>query len=228
MPFVTFFPPEDPSRSLLFVLATDTEVGKTRVMESLVRTHRGHPEILYVKVAQTGVSKEPHPGEDRDILRYLSAGADPSSVWECASFAEPLDPMTAARLEGRPLHRETLAARLRLASKSGKRVVVEGSGGILSPFFEDGEGILSLARALALPVRILLVSHPHLGTLSVTLSAVRILRMEGFPPEALLLCPRSGELDRATAFNPRTLATLLAPLPVYLQNPQEEWERVEI
>ena len=224
---MTFFPPEAPSRSLLFVLATDTEVGKTRVMESLVRTHRDQPDLLYVKVAQTGVGAVPDPPEDRDILRYLAAGADPSAVRELESFREPLDPMTAARLEGRSLDRKALAARLRSAAESGHRVVVEGSGGVLSPFFDDGEGILSLIRAIGLPSRILLVSHPHLGTLSATLAAVRILTLEGFPPEALLLCPRSGVHDRAGVFNPRTLAQLLSPLPVHLENERKEWQRVE-
>nr|EES54040.1 MAG: probable dethiobiotin synthetase [Leptospirillum ferrodiazotrophum] len=224
---MTFFPPEAPSRSLLFVLATDTEVGKTRVMESLVRTHRDQPDLLYVKVAQTGVGALPGPPEDRDILRYLAAGADPSAVWELESFREPLDPMTAARLEGRSLDRKALAARLRSAAESGHRVVVEGSGGVLSPFFDDGEGILSLIRAIGLPSRILLVSHPHLGTLSATLAAVRILTLEGFPPEALLLCPRSGVHDRAGLFNPRTLARLLSPLPVHLENERKEWQQVE-
>lgn len=224
---MTFFPPEAPSRSLLFVLATDTEVGKTRVMESLVRTHRDQPDLLYVKVAQTGVGAVPGTPEDRDILRYLAAGAEPSAVWELESFREPLDPMTAARLEGRSLDRKALAARLRSAAESGHRVVVEGSGGVLSPFFDDGEGILSLIRAIGLPSRILLVSHPHLGTLSATLAAVRILTQEDFPPEALLLCPRSGVHDRAGIFNPRTLAQLLSPLPVRLENERKEWERVE-
>ncbi len=208
-------------------MATDTEVGKTRVMESLVRTHRDQPDLLYVKVAQTGVGALPGPPEDRDILRYLAAGADPSAVWELESFREPLDPMTAARLEGRSLDRKALAARLRSAAESGHRVVVEGSGGVLSPFFDDGEGILSLIRAIGLPSRILLVSHPHLGTLSATLAAVRILTLEGFPPEALLLCPRSGVHDRAGLFNPRTLARLLSPLPVHLENERKEWQQVE-
>jgi len=208
-------------------LATDTEVGKTRVMESLVRTHRDQPDLLYVKVAQTGVGAVPGTPEDRDILRYLAAGADPSAVWELESFREPLDPMTAARLEGRSLDRKALAARLRSAAESGHRVVVEGSGGVLSPFFDDGEGILSLIRAIGLPSRILLVSHPHLGTLSATLAAVRILTLEGFPPEALLLCPRSGVHDRAGVFNPRTLARLLSPLPVHLENERKEWQQVE-
>ena len=208
-------------------MATDTEVGKTRVMESLVRTHRDQPDLLYVKVAQTGVGAVPGTPEDRDILRYLAAGADPSAVRELESFREPLDPMTAARLEGRSLDRKALAARLRSAAESGHRVVVEGSGGVLSPFFDDGEGILSLIRAIGLPSRILLVSHPHLGTLSATLAAVRILTLEGFPPEALLLCPRSGVHDRAGVFNPRTLAQLLSPLPVHLENERKEWQRVE-
>ena len=223
---MTFFPPETPARSLLFVLATDTEVGKTRVMESIVRTHGNDPDLLFVKAAQTGVSTVPDEREDRDIRRYLAAGAAPSAVWEGDSFREPLDPMTAARLEGRTLNREALAARLRSHVESGRRVVVEGSGGVLSPFFEDGSGILSLARATGIPARILLVAHPHLGTLSATLSAVRILATEGFPAEALLLCPRPGTSDRATAFNPRTLSALLTPLPVYLQNDKEEWARI--
>lgn len=234
---VNFFPPESPEDgnlpSVLFVLATDTGVGKTLVMESIVRESAG-PDRLFVKAVQTGVApigesrggKRPGAQEERDLSRYLKAGALSSSVWEGASFRAPLDPMTAARLEGRTVDREALAFRVRTEALAGKRVVVEGSGGVLSPFFEDGSGILSLARALALPVRVFLVSHPHLGTLSATLSAVRVLILEGYPPEALLLCPRPKVADMAGRLNPRTLAALLPDLPVHLLGDKGEWERI--
>ncbi|MGC8500980.1 MAG: dethiobiotin synthase [Leptospirillia bacterium] len=244
MPSVNFFPPDNPKDpdnpgnkgcpSVLFVLATDTGVGKTRVMESIVRQNAGGAGVFFVKAVQTGEEPIDAPGrsgkggqeDERDLFRYLKAGALASAVWEGASFRAPLDPMTAARLEGRRVDREALAFRVRTEALAGRKVVVEGSGGVLSPFFEDGSGILSLARALSLPIRVLLVSHPHLGTLSGTLSAVRILILEGFPPEALLLCPRPGVADLASRSNPRTLAALLPALPVHLLGDNGEWERI--
>jgi len=259
VPSVNFFPPDNPDNtespgnpknlgnpknpdnsgkkephSVLFVLATDTGVGKTRVMESIVRQNAGGSGVFFVKAVQTGAEPIDAPGflgeggqeEERDLSRYLKAGALASSVWEGASFRAPLDPMTAARLEGRSVDREALAFRIRAEALAGRKVVVEGSGGVLSPFFEDGSGILSLARALGLPVRVLLVSHPHLGTLSATLSAVRILSWEGFPPEALLLCSRPGVADMASQSNPRTIADLLPALPVHLLGDNGEWGRI--
>ena len=201
-----------PEGTVLFVVGTDTEVGKTRLVEELIRFSSERSRLKVVKAVQTGVDS---PGETPDSGRYLRAGLAPEQVWEGYRFARPLDPMTAARLEGRRIDPELLSDRIRRFHDEGLRVVVEGAGGILSPFFPDGTGILSLMRHIDRPMTILLVSHPHLGTLSSTLAAVRILGEEGLPPRALLLCHRPGVRDDAATENPQTLRSLLSPLPVY-------------
>lgn len=203
-----------PEGPVLFVVGTDTGVGKTLFVESLIRSAPDRNRLRIVKAAQTGA------GEERDLDRYLQAGISHEQVWEGYSFARPLDPMTAARLEGRFVDPDFLADRIRHLHDGGYRVIVEGSGGILSPFFPDGTGILSIFLRLGRPLNLLLVSHPHLGTLSGTLAAVRILREEGYPPRALGLCPRPGVSDLASTLNPETLRTLLFPLPVIMLSPE--------
>ena len=201
-----------PPGTVLFVVGTDTGVGKTRLVEELIRFSPDRSRLKIVKPVQTGVGS---PEEAPDSGRYLRAGVSPEQVWEGYRFARPLDPMTAAKVEGRRIDPDLLADRIREFYDSGRRVVVEGAGGILSPFFPDGAGILALVRRLGRPVTLLLVSHPHLGTLSSTLAAVRILGEEGLPPGDLLLCHRPGVHDDASSVNPETLRTLLDPLPVY-------------
>jgi dethiobiotin synthetase len=201
-----------PRGTVLFVVGTDTGVGKTRLVEELIRFSSDRMRLKVVKAVQTGVES---PGEEPDSDRYLRAGIPSEQVWEGYRFARPLDPMTAARLEGRRIDPKFLAARIRGFHDEGHRVVVEGAGGILSPFFPDGTGILSLMKQIDRPLALLLVSHPHLGTLSVTLAAVRILNEEGLPPRSLLLCHRPGVQDDASTVNPETLRSLLAPLPVF-------------
>ena len=203
-----------PVGPVLFVLGTDTGVGKTLLVESLIRSAKDRDRLQIVKAAQTGA------GEERDLPRYLQAGVLPEQVFEGYSFARPLDPMTAARLEGRFVDPDFLADRIRHLHDRGYQVIVEGSGGILSPFFPDGTGILSLALRLGRPINLLLVSHPHLGTLSGTLAAIRILREEGYPPRALVLCPRPGVSDLASTVNPGTLRTLLFQIPVLMLSPE--------
>ncbi|EQD23952.1 MAG: putative dethiobiotin synthetase [Leptospirillum sp. Group IV 'UBA BS'] len=188
-----------PSEGVLFVMGTDTGVGKTKLVESLIRSAPARARLRIVKAAQTGVGE---PGEERDLDRYLRAGASHDEVWEGYSFARPLDPMTAARFEGRSVDPDYLLKRIRAFHDEGYRVIVEGSGGILSPFFSDGSGILSIASRLDRPLSVLLVSHPHLGTLSTTLAAVRILGEEGLSPRLLVLCTRPGVRDKASEVNP--------------------------
>ncbi len=197
-----------PPNSVLFILGTDTAIGKTRLTETMIRTSDDPDHLFVIKAVQTGA------GEERDLDRYLDAGLPPLQAWEGESFLHPLDPMTAASLEKRSVDLDGQIRKIEAMHRKGFRVIVEGSGGILSPFFPDGSGILLLIKRLSCPVTIFLVSHPHLGTLSATLSAVRILKDENLPLSAVILCPRDGVNDEATRFNPQTLGRLLSPLPV--------------
>jgi len=201
--------------SLTFVLGTDTGVGKTRLMGLLARMAPVPESVRMVKAVQTGVSG---PDDfDRDARTYRIEGSvSRAQIWEGYSFALPVDPMTAAKNFGTTLDPLYLAEKIRSLYLEGTHVLVEGSGGVLSPFFPDGSGILAVMKAVGIPFRVVLVAHPHLGTLSHVLSAVRVLEGEGMVLSALYLCPRAGISDEATKHNPGTLRALLPGIPVFL------------
>ena len=95
------------SNSVVFVLGTDTNVGKTCFVEALIRTAPEPDRLFVVKAVQTGTD-----GGDRDLLRYLEAGATSSQVWEGYSFSRPLDPMTAASLESQVVEIDFLVKKI--------------------------------------------------------------------------------------------------------------------
>ncbi len=200
-------------RSITFVLGTDTGVGKTRLMGFLAQSAPRPERIVLVKAVQTGVFG-PEEQTGRDVLAYQGRGISPERIWEGYSFSLPIAPMTAAAAEGRSVDSSYLVGKIESFCLGDNHVLVEGTGGVLSPVFPDGSGILTLMKSLILPARVLLVSHPHLGSLSQVLSCTRILVEEGMGPMAIVLCHRPGVSDEATRRNPETLRSLLPSIPV--------------
>lgn len=99
-------------------------------------------------------------------------------------------------------------------------LVVEGAGGVLSPFFANGSGILNAFERRDLDrSRIHLVSHPHLGCLSQVLSAVRVLEPLKVHCLHLVCRPAPDPWPLATSLNPDTLRRLLPDIPVRVYFP---------
>ncbi|MFE5855984.1 dethiobiotin synthase [Streptomyces sp. NPDC056500] len=152
---------------IIVVSGTGTEIGKTVVTAALVAVARARGQrVAVVKPVQTGVSAS-EPG-DLDEVSRLGGGV---RGVELARYSEPLAPATAARRAGvagvGPA--ETAAAVKRLADEYDL-VLVEGAGGLLVRFDEDGGTLADAARLLAAPV--LVVAPAGLGTLnSVALTA---------------------------------------------------------
>ena len=156
---------------VLIVAGTDTGVGKTVVTAALTALARDRGErVAVLKPAQTGVA----PGEpgDLDEVRRLS-GAD--DLHELARFPEPLAPATAARRAGLPgLAPETVAAATDALARDRDLVLVEGAGGLLVRFDEDGGTLADVAALLGAPV--LVVARAGLGTLNAVALTCEALR----------------------------------------------------
>jgi dethiobiotin synthetase len=158
----------------LIVAGTDTEVGKTVVTAALAALARDRGErVAVLKPVQTGVE----PGEPGDLeeVRRL-AGVD--DLHELARFPEPLAPATAARRAGRPgVGPEAIAAAARELADDHDLVLVEGAGGLLVRFDEDGGTLADVAALLAAPV--LVVARAGLGTLNAVALTCEALRARG-------------------------------------------------
>jgi dethiobiotin synthetase len=160
--------------SVLVVSGTGTGVGKTVVTAAVAALAAGRgAAVAVVKPAQTGVG----PAEDGDLaeVRRLSGVAD---LHELSRFPDPLSPEAAARVSGRPAPRLDEVAR-HVAKLAAERdlVLVEGAGGLLVRYADDGWTLAELCRVLAAPV--LLVTAAGLGTLNHTALTLEVLANRG-------------------------------------------------
>jgi dethiobiotin synthetase len=125
-----------------------------------------------VKPAQTGVVE----GEYGDLheVQRLSRADD---LHEWARYPDPLAPATAARRVGaEPLRAEDIADRVR-ALDDRDLVLVEGAGGLLVRYDDQGSTIADVARFLEAPL--VVVTRAALGTLSDTALTLEAMAHRG-------------------------------------------------
>jgi dethiobiotin synthetase len=191
--------------SVLVVTGTGTGVGKTVVTAAVavLALDRGS-SVAVVKPAQTGVTPA-EPG-DLDEIRRLSGAAD---GLELARYDLPLAPAAAARLAGRTSPDLDAAAR-RVAELTAdhRLVLVEGAGGLLVRFDDEGRTIADLARLLDAPL--LVVVAAALGTLNHTALTLEAMAHRGLRLGGLVIGAWPRHPDLACRSNVRDLETLSA------------------
>lgn len=191
--------------SVLVVSGTGTGVGKTVVTAAVaaLAATRG-TSVAVVKPAQTGAGPA-DPG-DLDDVRRLAGVTD---LHEYARFPDPLSPAAAARHAGMPpLDLGGVAGRIRELAADRRLVVVEGAGGLLVRYDEEGTTLADLARALTAPV--LVVADPALGTLNHTALTLEALANRGIDLAGVVLGSWPRDPDLACRSNIRDLETLAA------------------
>jgi dethiobiotin synthetase len=187
---------------VLFVTGTGTEVGKTVVTAALAALGLQRGPVAVVKPAQTGVADD-EPGDLAEVGRL----AGPVSGHELARYPDPLSPAAAARLSGRPALDPAVLYDLLLSLREDL-VLIEGAGGLLVRYDEDGLTLAEMARALR--ARVLVVVDPALGTLNHTALTLEALAHRGVQLEGLVLGSWPAEPGLAERSNLRDLEMLAA------------------
>ncbi len=160
--------------SILVVTGTSTDVGKTVATAAVAALARERgATVAVVKPAQTGVE----PGEPGDLAEVARLAPGIRQV-EYARYPDPLSPEAAARRSGlAPLRLETVALDIAALAQRYELVLVEGAGGLLVRFADDGWTLADLARALDAPT--LVVASAGLGTLNHTALTLEVLAHRG-------------------------------------------------
>jgi len=189
--------------ALLFVTGTGTDVGKTVVTAATAALARERgARCAVVKPAQTGISDT--GAGDLSAVAALSGVTD---LHELVRYPDPLSPAAAARLSGRapldPAAFYDLVLRL-----DHDLVLVEGAGGLLVRFDEDGTTLADLARGLHAPV--VVVAGPALGTLNQTALTLEALAHRGLELAGIVLGCWPEDPGLAERSNLRDLETLAA------------------
>jgi len=190
---------------ILFVTGTSTEVGKTVVTAAVAALAIDRAQtVAVVKPGQTGVSDD--ESGDVDAVTALSGC---TSVHELVRYPDPLSPAAAARLSGRaPLDPAVLYDVVLRLAESHDLVLVEGAGGLLVRYDEDGLTLADLARGLRAPV--LVVSGPQLGTLNHTALTLEAIAHRGVALEGVVVGSWPTDPGLAERCNLRDLETLAA------------------
>jgi dethiobiotin synthetase len=162
----------------IVVTGTDTGVGKTIVSAALCTA-----ETAYVKPAQTG------DDDDAATVRSLSG----ATVHTLARFPDPLAPATAAARAGlEPITPAQVADFVRTLDND--HVVIEGAGGLLVRFDDQGGTIADVAELLDAPL--IVVARAGLGTLNHTALTVEAIERRGLSCLGIVIgsWPRAPDL----------------------------------
>ncbi|MEU3146110.1 MULTISPECIES: dethiobiotin synthase [unclassified Streptomyces] len=185
---------------VLVITGTGTEVGKTVVTAAVAATALGAGRsVAVLKAAQTGVRPD-EPGDAEEVVRLAGA----VTAAELARYPDPLAPATAARRAGRaPVRPHDVAETAAELAAEHDLVLVEGAGGLLVRFDEDGGTLADAAALLSAPV--LVVAAAGLGTLNVTDLTTRELRSRGLTPAGVVIGSWPAEPGLAERCNLRDL-----------------------
>ncbi len=176
----------------LFILGTDTGVGKTVLSLCLMRylTARGR-DPFYLKPVQTGCAA---PGDDLSDARFIYAHVDSLKGKECSAsviycFREPKAPLFAARSEGRQVDFPFLVREIGRRGGNRRPLVIEGAGGLFVPLAEGRMMIDLVDQTRARPI---IAARAGLGTINHTLLTTEALRSRHIAAAGVVLID-SGE-----------------------------------
>ncbi|MDZ4773663.1 MAG: dethiobiotin synthase [Planctomycetota bacterium] len=170
--------PKSRGARTLFVIGTDTDVGKTVVSALLARAASKHGDVTYWKPVQTGTTSD-----TAEVERL--AGSAVSLARPRHEFALPASPHAAAQAERKHIDIDELRFRLvALQSECNGILIVELAGGLLVPYDDATTQAEFLKGAEA---EIVLVARSGLGTLNHTLLTLEALNLRGMRPKTLIL-----------------------------------------
>lgn len=191
--------------SPLWVLGTDTGVGKTHVAARIARAWAQAGPVVYRKPFQTGVVDEEDPEADAPVVRGVGITVETGII-----LRAPLSPLAAAEKEGKLLDLESMAAWVKRPVDPGVRLLLEPAGGVMVPVGND-EKFIDWATRLKIPA--VVVGRGGLGTLNHLLLTCEALLSRGWILPAVFLNPGVDRAFEAAEENAAVLRRFL-PMPV--------------
>jgi len=172
----------------IFIIGTDTEVGKTVVSAGLMHLLLGNKyKAAYFKPVASGqvMLGGSYQSTDASFVKTVSGFAeDPKNITPF-SFKNAVAPHFAARLEGRSIDVAIIKDTCQYLKNSYEMIIAEGVGGLAVPLNDQGFMQHDLIRELGFPC--LLVARTGLGTINHTLLTIRFAQSAGLTIKGIVL-----------------------------------------
>ena len=166
----------------LFIAGTDTDIGKTVVTSRLASMIQSHGLLVTTqKWIQSGLDDHGQTDLERHDTHFQSHSFPERLPYQC-SF--PASPHLSAELENQVIDRKHLFSATHHLHKLGYWVLIEGSGGVMTPY-NDKDLMIDLLSDY--PLQTILVSANRLGTLNHTMLTAEALMNRGIHLTCVIL-----------------------------------------
>jgi dethiobiotin synthase len=176
--------------SPLWVLGTDTNVGKTYIASHIAHSWAKGSHVVYRKPFQTGVNFDSDDDADATSVKGPNIDVETGMVLKA-----PLSPLAAAELEGVQIDLGEMLAWCKRPIPTGASLILEPAGGVMVPL---ANGIPFIKWASKLEIPGIVVARGGLGTLNHVLLTCEALLVNNWKTEAVVLNPgMDGSFDAA-------------------------------
>ena len=214
-----------------FITGTDTGVGKTVVSAALCHCLvRQKVSVGVMKPVETGVPSLTSPLTDAVRLKAAAGSQDELSLIRPYGFRSPVAPLTAGRLERKPIKLAKILRAFKVLRARHRLLVVEGVGGVHVPLTTSQDG-LDLIVTMKMPV--VVVGRTGLGGINHARLTIEALRRRKIVVAALVLNRPTVSSTREGALQERSTVSVLreclnipviGPLP-HVEKVQRLWHQ---
>lgn len=175
----------------IFIVGTDTDVGKTIVTAGLMHILRSNGyNAVYFKAALSGaleIDDKLIPG-DTDLVSKVSKLEEPYENITPYIYREAVSPHLAAKLENNPMNLEVVKEKYAYLKNKYDYIVAEGSGGIVCPLIDDERGIYTLDNLIRdLNMSVIIVARAGVGTINHSVLTVKYIENLGIKIKGIII-----------------------------------------
>lgn len=175
----------------VFIVGTDTDVGKTVVTAGLMHVLRSNGyNASYFKAALSGaleIEGKLIPG-DTKLVSEVSKLEEAYENITPYIYKTAVSPHLAAKTEKKPINLHVVRERYAYLKEKYDYIIAEGSGGIVCPLIDDERGVYSLEHLIKdLNMNVIIVARAGLGTINHTVLTVKYIKNLGIKIKGIII-----------------------------------------
>ena len=170
----------------LFIVGTDTDVGKTYIAAGLAVAFRkmGINVGVMKPFAAGRAQKKGYKSEDIVILSRAAKACDPEKLVNPQFFKIPASPYTAWKTLKTKPKISTILSSFKKLTKLHDMILVEGMGGIMTPILKDYY-ITNLIKEMKIPT--VIVTRSKIGTVNHTIMTCKMCEKYKIPVKGIII-----------------------------------------
>lgn len=175
----------------IFIVGTDTDVGKTIVTAALMHVLRSNGyNATYFKAALSGaleVEKELIPGDTKIVSEVSNLKEDYENITPYI-YKTAVSPHLAAKIHNNPIDLNIIEAKYSYLKEKYDYIIAEGSGGIVCPLIDSENHVYLLENLIKdLGMSVIIVARAGLATINHTVLTVKYIENLGIKIKGIII-----------------------------------------